>query len=348
MANPPIRIGVIGCGTQANVHFRGIKAIGPERATVTALCDLDQERLQAASEQWPQARTARDYRAMLEGEALDLVIIATMPNTHCTMSLASLEAGANVLCEKPFMMNIEEADRVLSLAQRVDKQVQLGTNMRHLPSAQHARQLMVDGAVGNPVYMKAWGCHKVPPAWAPHYHLATSGGGVLASTLVHTLDLVMWVSLSPNPVSVSAATSRLFPTKRGPKLGEHVHARYDAEDLLGAFVRFDNGSYCALEGNWCSEVTDFHSFQITAEKGTITGAPYSIWVDEDGEVVDRTPALAQDNWFESVQTQDAALIDSLLGGERWQLQDARQLLNLQKVIDACYESARTGREVYLD
>jgi predicted dehydrogenase len=49
-----------------------------------------------------------------------------------------------------------------------------------------------------------------------------------------------------------------------------------------------------------------------------------------------------------VQTQDAALIDSLLGGERWQLQDARQLLNLQKVIDACYESARTGREVYLD
>ncbi len=347
MANSPIRIGMIGCGTQANVHFRGLQAIGEERVTVTALCDLDAERLEAAGQQWPEARKANDYRTMLEGDALDLVIIATMPNTHCLMALASLDAGANILCEKPFMMNSEEATEVLQRAQKVGRQVQLGTNMRHLPSSQHARKLMVEGALGNPVYLKAWGCHTVPPAWAPHYHLATSGGGVLASTLVHTLDLVMWVSLSPNPVSVSASTSRLFPTKRGPKLGKHVHARYDAEDLLGAFVRFDNGSYLALEGNWCSEVTDFHSFQLTAEKGTITGAPFSVLVDEEGEVVDRTPELAGDNWFDSVHAQDAAIVDNLLSGKTWDMQDARQLLNLQKVIDACYESARSGREVLL-
>ena len=347
MANHPIRIGVIGCGTQANVHFGGLKALGEDRATVTALCDLDTERLEAAGQQWPEARKASDYRAMLEGDPLDLVIIATMPNTHCLMATASIESGANVLCEKPFMMNLEEATEVLEKAEQAGRQVQLGTNMRHLPSSQHARKFMAEGALGDPVYLKAWGCHTVPPAWAPHYHLATSGGGVLASTLVHTLDLVMWVSLSPNPVSVSASTSRLFPTKRGPKLGEHVHARYDAEDLLGAFVRFDNGSYLALEGNWCSEVTDFHSFQVTAERGTITGAPFSVLVDEGGEVVDRTPELPGDNWSKSVHAQDAELVDKLLRGERWDLQDTRQLLNLQKVIDACYESARSGREVHL-
>ena len=347
MASNPVRIGLIGCGTQAHVHFRGLQALGRDKTIVTAICDLDPKRLTEAADLLPEARTSTDYRDMLEGDILDLVIIATMPNTHHQMALASLEAGAHILCEKPFMMNAGEAEEVLAKAAQSKRQVQLGTNMRYLPSSQHARQLMASQEIGKPVYIKAWGCHKVPPAWAPHYHLATSGGGVLASTLVHTLDLAMWVALSPNPLSVSASTSRLFPTKRGPKLGPHVHQRYDAEDLIGGFIRFDDGSYCALEGNWCSEVTDFHSFQITAERGTITGSPYSVRIDREGEVEDLTPSLEEDNWSESIWSQDAEIVDKLQRGEPWSLQDARQLLNLQKVIDACYESARRGREVLI-
>ena len=347
MASHPVRIGLIGCGTQAHVHFRGLQSLGRERAIVTALCDLDQQRLTEAAALWPEARTSADYRDMLDGDGLDLVIIATMPNSHHQMALASLDAGAHILCEKPFMMHAGEAEEVLSKAEQLKLQVQLGTNMRYLPSSLHARRLMESNELGKPVYLKAWGCHTAPPVWAPHYHLATSGGGVLASTLVHTLDLAMWVALSPNPVSISASTSRLFPTKRGPKVESHVHEHYDAEDLIGGFIRFDDGSYCALEGNWCSEVTDFHSFQITAERGTITGSPYSVRIDREGEVEDITPSLQADNWSESIWSQDADIIDKLRHGERWGLQDHRQLLNLQKVIDACYESARKGREIFI-
>lgn len=347
MMNRPVRIGIIGCGVQANVHFGCIEALGPEKATVGALCDLDEERLHKAQQMWPDARCERDFRAMLDQGDLDLVIIATMPNTHAEMALAALDAGAHILCEKPFMMNAEQAASVLAKADVVGRQVQLGTNMRYMASSRYARDLVSAGSIGAPVFFKAWGCHKNPPVWGPHYHLATSGGGVLASTLVHTLDLAIWVSGAPNPVSVSAATSRLFPGKRGPKVNEQVRARYDAEDLLSAFVRFDNGTYCSLEGNWCSEVTDFHSFQLVAEKGTITGAPFSVLVDEEGEIVDRTPALEGDGWGESVERQDADIIEKLWQGTPWDLQDHRQLLNLQKVVDGCYESARTGREVLL-
>jgi predicted dehydrogenase len=347
MMDRPVRIGMIGCGVQANVHFGCIKKLGAEKATVGALCDLDEERLEKAQQMWPDARCARDFRAMLEPGDLDLVIIATMPNTHEVMALAALDAGAHILCEKPFMMNAEQAERVLTKAEEVGRQVQLGTNMRYMASSRYARDLVAAGSIGAPVFVKAWGCHKNPPVWGPHYHLATSGGGVLASTLVHTLDLAIWVSGAPNPISVSAATSRLFPTKRGPKVNEQVRARYDAEDLLSGFVRFDNGTYCSLEGNWCSEVTDFHSFQLVAEKGTITGAPFSVLVDEEGEIVDRTPELDGDGWGGSVERQDADIIEKLWRGLAWDMQDARQLLNLQKVVDGCYESARTGREVVL-
>ena len=94
-------------------------------------------------------------------------------------------------------------------------------------------------------------------------------------------------------------------------------------------------------------MTDFHSFQITAERGTITGSPYSVRIDREGEIEDLTPSLEEDNWSESIWAQDAEIIDKLQRGEPWSLQDARQLLNLQRVIDACYESARRGREVLI-
>ena len=348
MLDRAVRIGMIGCGTQANVHFAGIKALGADQATVAAVCDLDDERLDAACQLWPEARAAKDYRDMLAPGDLELIIVATMPNTHEAMSLASLDAGACVLCEKPFMMNVAQAEAVLAKAAETGLQVQLGTNMRYMPTSRYLHDLVQGGTIGDPVFAKAWGCHDDPPVWGPHYHLATSGGGVLASTLVHTLDLSMWVGGSPNPLTVSAATRRLFPGKRGSKVDAAIHARYDAEDLISALVRFDNGAFYSLEGNWCSERTDFHSFELTTTRATVTGEPFAVKVDVEGEIVDQTPQLdGGDDWFQSVHTQDATLIAQLRAGEPWDMQDARQLLNLQKVVDACYESARTGREVAL-
>ena len=112
-------------------------------------------------------------------------------------------------------------------------------------------------------------------------------------------------------------------------------------------MRFDNGAFYSLEGNWCSEVTNYHSFELTTEKGTVTGTPLSVKVDIEGDIVDQTPTLDGDDWSLSVHTQDASLIAKLRGGAPWDVQDARQLLNLQKIVDACYESASTGREVAL-
>ena len=190
MLDRTVRIGMIGCGHQANVHFGALHALGEEIAIVVAVCDLDDERLAKAGEVWPKARRTTDYRRMLEPADLDLVIVATMPNTHEAMSLASLDAGAHVLCEKPFMLNVEQAENVLAKAADTGFQIQLGTNMRYMPSSQYLHDLVRGGSIGEPVFGKVWGCHDIPPVWAPHYHLATSGGGVLASVLSHPMDTI--------------------------------------------------------------------------------------------------------------------------------------------------------------
>ncbi len=346
MLNRPIRVGVIGCGAQGNNHLRTIKELGAEAAVVSACCDLDPERLQNTKDMWPQARATDDVNEMLGPAELDLVIVATMPNTHMQMVLAALEAGADVLCEKPFMRNIEEATAVLDTAERLGRQVQLATNMRYMGTSQYLHNLVESGAVGDPVFAKVWGCHVNPPWWAPNYYLSSSAGGVLASTLVHALDLAIWVSGSPNPVSVSASMRRLFPGKRGPIASPEIRERFNTEDLLTGLVRFDNGVTCVLEGNWCDDRPPPHCFEMVTTKGKLNSDPFIVTVDEGGKVVDKTPELSESSgWGESIRNQDADVIRHLREGRPWSMQDRRQLLNLQKVIDGCYESARTEREV---
>jgi predicted dehydrogenase len=311
---------------------------------------------------------------MLSPGDLDLVLVATMPNTHAAVAVGALEAGAHVLCEKPFAMDATEAQTVLDAAESAGRQFQLCTNMRYLPTSRYLRDLVASGQVGTPLFCRIWASHRNPPWWTPHYHRPTSGGGVLASTLIHSLDLGIWIGGCPSPVAVQAVAHKVFPTKRGALATAEVKRDYDVEDLLVAFVRFDDGSVYALESNWCYERGDSMGLELVTTRATLRSVPFQVLVDEGGRVTDRTPELEdaafarQEFWhltdqlepgaplelpdtdlfqaiFRSIRDQDADVIQRLREGRPWELQDRRQLLDLQRLIDACYESARTGRQV---
>ncbi|MBI2502998.1 MAG: Gfo/Idh/MocA family oxidoreductase [Candidatus Latescibacteria bacterium] len=376
MAGHPVCVGVVGCGTIAQFHFQAVKELGEDTAALVALCDLREERLEQAHQLWPAARLAREVRELMAPGDLDLVIVGTMPHTHASIAIAALEGGAHVLCEKPFAMNAAEGQAILDAAAGAGRQFQLCTNLRYLPTSQYLRELVNSGSVGIPLLCKIWSYHLNPPWWAPHYHRSTSGGGVLASTLIHALDQAIWVSGCPNPLSVQAVARRVFPEKRGPLATGEVRARYDVEDLLSGFVRFDNGMVATLEGNWCYERGDSIGFELVTTQATLSSVPFGVLVDKGGKVVDQTPELAGAEfarrafwhltdqvepgkplevadteliaaWTRSICAQDADAIQRLIQGRPWELQNRRQLLNLQRLIDGCYESAQLGRPVEL-
>ena len=81
-------------------------------------------------------------------------------------------------------------------------------------------------------------------------------------------------------------------------------------------------------------------------KGKLNSEPFIVTVDENGQVVDKTPQLQKNNgWAESVRNQDTDIIQRLREGRPWSMQNPQQLLNLQKLMDGCYESAKTEREI---
>ena len=103
-----------------------------------------------------------------------------------------------------------------------------------------------------------------------------------------------------------------------------------------------------LRENWCDDRPPPHCFEMVTTKGKINSEPFIVTVDESGEVVDKTPKLTENNgWGESIRDQDADIIQGLKTGSSWTMQDSRQLLNLQRLIDGCYESARNEREILL-
>ena len=81
-------------------------------------------------------------------------------------------------------------------------------------------------------------------------------------------------------------------------------------------------------------------------KGKLNSEPFTVTVDENGEVADETPELQENSdWDETIRNQAADVIQRLREGRSWSMQVRRQLLNLQKLVDGCYESARTEREI---
>jgi predicted dehydrogenase len=172
----PITIGI------ANFQGEYYTAWGSMAAVeIVAGCDLDSKRLDAISRDAGVPRTYRDYRDLLRREEVDLVSVCTMPVTHSEVVVASLAAGAHVLCEKPLAMNAAEAQTMIAAAVKAGRMLTVGFNMRFMGSAQFAKQIVSGGQLGPPQYARVYALANDIPWWGKHYVRAISGGGVLAS-----------------------------------------------------------------------------------------------------------------------------------------------------------------------
>jgi D-apiose dehydrogenase len=198
-----MRVAVVGLGNAgATLHLPALAQIGT--VSVVGVCDIDAGRREHAERQW-QVPVFEDFDALLERARPELVIIGTPPDSHAPYCLRSLDAGAHVLCEKPFTSSLDEADEVIAAARAAHRQVALNHEFREMPIFRALRDEVGKPEVGPLVFAQVWQLMDLPPWKEPGWR-----GQMLQRTLyeagVHLVDFLIAL-FGEKPVAVSATTS---------------------------------------------------------------------------------------------------------------------------------------------
>ena len=351
-----MKVGVIGCGFQGSLHVECLRAV--EDVEVVAVCDTDPSRLDEVGSAHGVAHRYADYRDLLERHDLDLVTVCTMPSHHMRMTVDAFATGAHVLCEKPLALDAAEGREMLRAASAAGRMLGIGFNMRFTPNAQIIKRHIDAGVLGRPVYTHAWAKASQIPWWGEHYRKELSGGGALAATAVHFLDLALWFAGFPRPLTASAGAAQLFPTKRGSTApGEAQAARYNVDDLLSAHLRFEDGFWMTLQGSWIDNIPSHadgspswdYSLDAIGENAQAAFDPPSVRGERDGEIVDLLPPDTESDvsFPPSVAALISATVDAIRTGREAPV-TGEQALVTQMITDAIYESASIGAEVSID
>jgi predicted dehydrogenase len=191
-----IRVGLIGTGFGRHVQMPGFLAV-PE-FEVVGICSETKAHAEAAARTFGVADATDDYRALVERDDVDVVSIATPPHLHCSMTLAALDAGKHVLCEKPMALNVAEARAMLDAARSAQRIHAIDHLQRYMPAHQQFRKLVQEGFIGRLRYLvvnvnTGLGLEPTMP-WYFHSWRSEKpkGGGMLSGVLSHYIDLVRW------------------------------------------------------------------------------------------------------------------------------------------------------------
>lgn len=349
-----LKVGVIGGGSISEFHINPY--IANEDAELIALCDSNEQRLALAGEKYGVTNLYNNYIDLLQNKDVDAVSICTWNNTHAEMAIAALEAGKHVLVEKPLSLTVEEALAVEEAVKKSGKQLQVGFVRRHGSNTKLLKQFIDQDELGEIYYAKASCIRRLgnPGGWFSNR--SKSGGGPLLDLGVHMIDICWYLMGKPRPVSVSGnAYSKLGNRSNIENLSFYKAADYDStlndvEDLANALIRFENGASLYVDVSFTLHAKEDELYvKLFGDKGGAEIEPELVMVTEkNNTILNMTPQIDNLSFdFVSAFTNEINhFIECCLDGKET-LAPVEDGVQVMKMLNAVYESANTGKEIYL-
>jgi predicted dehydrogenase len=341
-----IRIGVVGVGAAGRHHLRGYRA--HPNADVVAIADPDAARLQEIGGEFGVSRRYPSGEQMLQEENLDVVSIVTPNKFHRPLTIAALEAGCHVLCEKPMAMNADEARQMLAVSRRVGKRIMVNFSYRFTEQSMALKRQVDAGALGEVYYARTvWHRRRGLPGLGGWFgQKALSGGGPLIDLGVHRLDLALWLMGYPRPVWVLGSTYNPI----GLGLARERGVEFDVEDLAVGLVRFENGATLEIEASWAANIREAELME-TRLFGTQGGLVQrnvdesykfeaEMYLERDGSQLD----VKLHSYTQPVKSAMVHFVDSILN-DTPHIATGEEGLVVMEILDALYESAERGQPV---
>ena len=321
-----MRVGIIGLGRAGRVHLDAWRQVpGVE---VVAACDRS-----AASRRFARESGLRSYTEpayLLGHEDIDAVSICTPPVHHAPAAIACLERGIDVLCEKPLATNGHAALEMLRVATRERRQLLLATKFRHTPDLVAARQLIRDGAIGDPIAFeidfssmvdmsKRWNCRR-----------AVAGGGVIIDNGCHALDIVTYLF---GTVSKVQAT-RLKPVQN-----------IGVEDSATIVVAAGHGLVGRIDVSWSLATGRETYVTVYGSKGTIEVG----WRGSRLRVAGKDPEVIGPGYDKNdAHVRMLEAFKGVCAGTVPPWITPVEVMRTVATVEACYVSLRSGSWVQVD
>lgn len=352
-----IKVAVIGCGCIANAaHIPSY--MENEKVEIKYFCDIIPERADKAVKDYGCGKAVYDYKEILNDDEIDAVSICTPNNVHASISIDFLNAGKDVLCEKPAARTYSEALEMQKAQHETGKILNIGVCNRFNNSVRHIKNLIDSGELGEiyQVYI-SFRCHRCIPGLGGAFTTkAISGGGVLIDWGVHFLDIVMFCCGDPAIKTVSAETF----SKLGGDIDSYTYVDmwagppkkdgiFDVDDSVTAMIR-TNGPTITLNGAWAQNIGEDEMFiDFMGDKGGVRmkyGGPntfykFTVYGIKDGMLTKTTPDFTVRNHFNN---EIDAFVDCLDTREKLPSHIDTNIIT-SKLMQAIYDSADSHREI---
>ena len=332
-----VKVGIVGTGI-GRYHADAFKKCAD--VEIKAFCDIDLDRAKRCVEEFGASYACADYNEMMGDGEIDAVTVATPNALHAPVAIAAFEAGKHVMCEKPIATNAEEGKAMVEAAKKSGKIFMMGFNNRFRGDTQLLKKCVESGELGDIYYAKTgWLRRKGAPNVGGWFTTkALSGGGPLIDLGVHVLDLTLWLMGNPKPVYAMGSSYAVF----GPDMAKEQGGTYDVEDLATGMVKLENGATVFVEASWQSHVEREGIYtQLIGTKGGAELNPLRIYTDVNGNHAD----IQLQHPNVSGHEMEIVHFVECIRENKTPIATGEHGLHIQLILDAIYESARTGKGV---
>jgi predicted dehydrogenase len=250
-------VGMVGHAFMGRAHSHAWRSVGrffdlPLAPRMAAICGRDPARVAAAAERLGWAAWDTDWKRLVDRDDVQLVDVCTPGSSHAEISIAALEAGKHVLCEKPLANSVEEARAMAAAAKRAAGRgvvAMVGFNFRRVPAVALARRLIAEGWLGTIRHLRAsyLASHAVDPELPLLWRLRAeeAGSGALGDLGAHAVDLAQYLA-GDRIVGVSGLTETFVKERPLPD-GSGRRGPVTVDDAAAFVARFGGGALGSFE-----------------------------------------------------------------------------------------------------
>jgi predicted dehydrogenase len=348
-----MKVGIVGCGLIGKRRAQVAHQTPGDEVVIVA--DVDENRARAAADE-TGCLAVQDWQEVVRRDDLDAVVVAT-PNKYLTpVSVAALENGKHVLCEKPPGRNFAETQAMVAATQKAGRVLKVGFNHRHHPAIWQAHEICARGEIGLLMFIRAVYGHGGRPGydqeWRANADLA--GGGELLDQGVHIIDLCRWF-MGDFAEAASFTPTYYWDLGYFEAVDPSSATRVRLEDNAFAMLRTESGQVAQFHTSWTQWKNRF-SFEVLGQEGYVRvdglGGSYGLETLTTGH---RRPESGppreehiefpgpDESWQAEWREFTAAIRE-----RRRPLADAEESLGTMYTIAALYEAARTGQVVSIN